>query len=104
MHVRRQHGQEDAQHRSESSDNMEALGMEPDDDWWEQLVHPLQLHHTSQASREVINFSHLDIQGELGGKFGVQQQHGILQETWGESRWEEIVWDRNRRGVTRSHH
>jgi hypothetical protein len=60
VHVRRQHGQEDAQHRSESSDNMEALGMEPDDDWWEQLVHPPQLLCISQASR----------QGGLGGKLG----------------------------------
>jgi hypothetical protein len=28
---------------------------------------------------------------ELGGKLGMQQQQGILQETWGDSRWEEIV-------------
>jgi hypothetical protein len=65
--------------------------MEPDDDRKEQLVHPPQLHCTSQASRELINLPQLDIQGELGGKLGMQQQHGILQETWGESRWEEIV-------------
>jgi hypothetical protein len=55
------------------------------------MIHPLQLHHISQASKEVINLPHLDTQGELGGKLDVQQQHGILQETWGESRWEEIV-------------
>jgi hypothetical protein len=78
VHVRRQHGQEDTQHRSELSDNREALGIEPDDDLWEQLVHPPQLHRVSQASREVINLPHLDIQGELGGKLGVQQQHEIL--------------------------
>jgi hypothetical protein len=58
--------------------------MEADDDLWEQLVHPPQLHCISQASREVINLLHLDIQGEFGGKLGVQQQQEILQETWGE--------------------
>ncbi len=35
VRVRRQHGQEDMQHRSELSDNEEALGMESDDNWWE---------------------------------------------------------------------
>ncbi len=65
--------------------------MEPDDDLWEQLVHPPQLDCISQASREVINLLHLDIQGELGGELGMQQQQGILQKTWGESWWEEIV-------------
>jgi hypothetical protein len=40
---------------------------------------------------EFINLPHVDIQGEHGGKLGVQQQQGTLQETWGESRWEEIV-------------
>ncbi len=34
-HVRRQHGQEDTQQRSEVSDYGEAPGMEPDDDLWE---------------------------------------------------------------------
>jgi hypothetical protein len=29
--------------------------------------------------------------GEVGGKLGVQQQQGILQETSGELRWEKIV-------------
>jgi hypothetical protein len=83
--------QEDMQHSSELSDYREASGMEPDDNWWEGLVHPLQLYCISQASREVINLPQLDIKGELGGKLGMQQQHGTLQETWGESRWEEIV-------------
>jgi hypothetical protein len=31
------------------------------------------------------------IQGEPGGDPGVQQQQGSVQETWGESHWEEIV-------------
>jgi hypothetical protein len=79
--VRRQHRQEDMQQRSEVSDNGKAPGMEPDDDWWEQLVHPPQLHCISQASR----------QGGLGGKLGLQQQQRILQKTWGESRWEKII-------------
>jgi hypothetical protein len=65
--------------------------MEPDDDLWGCLVHPLQLHCISKASLEVINLLHLDIQGELGGKLGVQQQQGILQETWGDSWWEQIM-------------
>ncbi len=54
-------------------------------------MHPMQLDCTFQASREVINLSYLDKQGELGGKLGVQQQQGILQEKWGESQQEEIV-------------
>jgi hypothetical protein len=69
------------QQRSEVSDYGEALGMEPDDDLWECLVHPPQLHPISQASRELINLLHLDILGELGGKLGMQQQQRILQET-----------------------
>jgi hypothetical protein len=48
--------------------------MEPDDDLWEHLVHPPQLNHISQASWDVINLPHSDIQGELWGKLGVQQQ------------------------------
>jgi hypothetical protein len=71
--VRRQHGQEDTQQRSGVSDYGEAPGMEPDDDLWERLVHPPQLHYISQASREGINLVHLDIQRELGGKLGTQQ-------------------------------
>ncbi len=35
VRVRMQPGQEDTQQRSELLDNREALGMEPDDDWWE---------------------------------------------------------------------
>jgi hypothetical protein len=54
-------------------------------------VHPPQLHRTSHASREVVNLPHLDVQWELGGKLGMQQQHGTLQETWEESGWEEMV-------------
>jgi hypothetical protein len=65
--------------------------MEPDDDLWECLVHPLQLHRISHMAQEFINLPHVDIQRELGGKLDVQQQQGILQETWGESRWKEIV-------------
>ncbi len=83
MGVRRQHGQEDMQQRSEVSDNEEAPGMESDEDWWERLVHSLQLYCISQASREVINLPHSDKQGEFGGKLGMQQQNGILQETRG---------------------
>jgi hypothetical protein len=86
VRVRRQHGQKDMQQRSEVSDYREAPGMEPDDDLWECLVHPPQLHHISQASWEDINLLHLDIQGGLGDKLGIQQQQGILQETPGESR------------------
>jgi hypothetical protein len=59
--------------------------MEPDDDLWGCLKHPLQLHCISDIAREFINLAHLDLQGELGGKLGVQQQQGILQETWGDS-------------------
>jgi hypothetical protein len=55
--------------------------MEPEDDLWGYLVHPLQLHCISHVAREFINLLHLDIQGELGGKLIVQQQQGILQET-----------------------
>jgi hypothetical protein len=73
------------QQRSEVSDYGEALGMEPDDDLWEQLVYPLQLCCISQASREGINLPDLDIQGEFGGKLGAQQLHETLQEIWGES-------------------
>ncbi len=91
VRVRRQPGQEDTQQWSEVSDYEEAPGMVPNDDLWERLVHPPQLHFLSQVSREVINLPHLDIQGGLGGELGVQQQHGILQEPWGESWWEEIV-------------
>jgi hypothetical protein len=96
--VRGQHGQEDTQQRSEVSDYGQAPGMEPDDDLWEQLVHPPQLHCISQASREGINLPHLDIQGELRGELGVQQQHGILQEIWGDSQWEGIVCGPRQRG------
>jgi hypothetical protein len=42
-------------------------------------------------AREHTNIPHVDIQGELGGNPGVQQQQGPVQETWGESRWEVIV-------------
>jgi hypothetical protein len=35
VHVRRQHGQEDTQQRSEVSDYGEAPGLEPDGDLWE---------------------------------------------------------------------
>jgi hypothetical protein len=65
--------------------------MEPDDDLWGCLAHPSQLHRISHLSREVIILPHLDIQGEFGGKLGMQQQQRISQETWGDSRWEEIV-------------
>jgi hypothetical protein len=65
--------------------------MEPDDDLWGCLVHPPQLQHISHMAQEHTNLLHVDIQGEFGGNLGVQQQQGILQETWGESRWEEIV-------------
>jgi hypothetical protein len=91
VRVRRQLGQEDTQHRLELSGNREALGMEPDENQWEGLVRPLQLHCISQASREDINLPHVDIQGEPGGELGMQQQHRTLQETRGESWWEEIV-------------
>ncbi len=75
-HVRRQHGQEYTQQESGVNDHWEALGMEPD---------------ISHMEQEYINLPHVDIQGELGGDSGVQQQQGILQETWGESQWEAIV-------------
>ncbi len=89
--VRRQHGQEYTQQRSRVLDYGETPGREPDDDLWGRLVHPLQLDCISQSSWEVINLLHLDIKGEFWGEVGMQQQQGILQETWGESRWEEIV-------------
>jgi hypothetical protein len=89
--VRRQHGQEYTWQKSVVTDHREALGIEPDDDLCECLVHPPQLHCISHIAQEFINPLHVDIQGELGGKLGVQQQQGFLQETWGESRWEEIV-------------
>jgi hypothetical protein len=65
--------------------------MEPDDDLWRCLVHPLQLNRISHIAQEFTNLPHVDIYEELGGKLGMQQQQGILQETWGESRWDEIV-------------
>ncbi len=65
--------------------------MEPDDDLWRCLVHLPQLHCISHIALEFTNLPHVNIQVELGGKLGMQQQQGILQETWGESRWEEIV-------------
>jgi hypothetical protein len=89
--VRRQHGQEYTWQRSGVSDHWEALRMQPDDDQWGCWVHPLQLHHISHIAWEFINIPHLDVQGELGGELGMQQQQGILQETWGDSQWEEIV-------------
>jgi hypothetical protein len=98
-HVRRQHGQEYTWQRSGVSDHGEALGMKPDDDLWGCVVHPLQLHRISHIAWEFINLPSLDIQGELGGKLGVQQQQGILQETWGESWWEEIVHGLRQGGV-----
>jgi hypothetical protein len=45
----------------------------------------------SNMARGHTNLTHVDIQGEPGGDPGVQQQQGSVQETWGESRWEEIV-------------
>jgi hypothetical protein len=65
--------------------------MEPEDDLWGCLVHSPQLHRISHIAWEFTILPHMDIQGELKGKLGVKQQQGILQETWGESRWEEIV-------------
>jgi hypothetical protein len=65
--------------------------MEPDDDLWERLVHPPQLQLISHMAREHTNLPHMDIQEELGGDPGVQQQQGSVQETWVESRWEVIV-------------
>jgi hypothetical protein len=81
VHVRWRHGQEYMQQRSEVSDYREASGMKPNNDLWGCLVHPPQLPCISQSSWEVINLPHLDIQGEFGGKLGMQQQKGILQET-----------------------
>jgi hypothetical protein len=65
--------------------------MEPEYDLWGCLVHPPQLQHISHMARGHTNLTHVDIQGEPGGDPGVQQQQGPVQETWGESRWEEIV-------------
>jgi hypothetical protein len=67
--------------------------MEPDGALWGGLVHPLQLHCISHIAWKFINLPHVDIQGELGlgGGPGMQQQQEILQQTWGESRWEVIV-------------
>jgi hypothetical protein len=48
-------------------------------------------HCKSHIAWEFTNLLHKDIQGELWGNLGVQQQWGILQETLGESWWEEIV-------------
>jgi hypothetical protein len=65
--------------------------MEPDDNLWGCLVRPPQLQHISHMARGHTNLTHVDIQGKPGGDPGVQQQQGSVQETWGESRWEEIV-------------
>ncbi len=54
-------------------------------------MHPAQLHRISNIAWKFINLPHVDIQGELRGKLGVQQQQGILQQTWEESLWEKIV-------------
>ncbi len=89
--VRGQHGQEYTWQESGVNDHGEALGMEPGDDLWGYLVHPPQLQRISHMARKHTNLPPMDIQGELGGNSGVQQQQGILQETWGESRWEVIV-------------
>jgi hypothetical protein len=89
--VRRQHGQEYTRQRSGVTDHGMALGMEPDDDLWRCLVHPPQLHRIPHIAQEFTNLPHVVIHGELRGKLGMQQQQGILQEIWGESRWEEIV-------------
>jgi hypothetical protein len=99
VHVRRQHGQEYMQQGSGVNDHGEALGMEPDDDLWGCWVHPPQLQHMSNMAWEHTNLPQVDIQGELGGHSGVQQQQGILQETWGESRWEVIVHAPRQGGV-----
>jgi hypothetical protein len=92
-HVRGQHGQEYTWQRSGVTDHGETLGMEPDDNLWGCLVHPPQLHRISHIAREFTNLPHMDIQGELGSKLGVQQQQGSVQETWRESQWEDIVRD-----------
>jgi hypothetical protein len=91
------------QQRSGVSDHVEALEMELDDNLWGCLVHPPQLHCISHIAWESTNLLHMDIQGELEGKLGMQQQQGILQETWGESWWEEIVRALRQGKVTRSH-
>jgi hypothetical protein len=91
MRVRRQHGQEYMRQGSRVHDQGLAPEMEPDDDLWGCLVHPPQLQHISHMAREHTNLPHVDIQGELGGDPGVQQQQGPVQETWGESQWEVIV-------------
>jgi hypothetical protein len=65
--------------------------MEPDNDLWGCLVHPPQLQRISHTARGHTNLTHVDIQGEPVGDPGVKQQQGSVQETWGESRWEEIV-------------
>jgi hypothetical protein len=72
--------------------------MEPDEDLRRCLVHPPQLHDKSHIAREFTNLLCMDIQGEPGGNLGMQQQWGILQKTWGESRWEEIVHAPRREG------
>jgi hypothetical protein len=58
---------------------------------WGCLVHSPQLQRISYMAREHTNLLHEDIQGELGGNSGVQQQQGTLQKTWGESRRDLIV-------------
>ncbi len=89
--VRRQHGQEYMQQGSGIHVQGVAPGMEPDDDLCGCLVHPPQLQRISHMARGHTNVTHVDIQGDLGGDPGVQQQQGSVQETWGESPWEEIV-------------
>jgi hypothetical protein len=49
-------------------------------------------YNVSHMAREYTNPPHMDIQGELEGNSGVQQQQGTVLETWGESRWELIVF------------
>jgi hypothetical protein len=66
-------------------------GLEPDDNLWGCLVHPLQLQRISHLAWEHTNLPLVDIQGEPGGNLGVQQQQEIIQEIWGESRWEVIL-------------
>jgi hypothetical protein len=102
--VKRQHGIEYMWQRSGVSDYRVALGMEPDDDLQGYLVHPLQLHCISHVSSwEFINLLHLDIQGDLGSKSGMQEQQRILQETWEDSQWEEMVRSPRQGEVTWSH-
>jgi hypothetical protein len=50
-HVRRQHGQEYTRQGSGVHDHRVAPGMEPDDNLWGCLVHPLQLQHISYGMR-----------------------------------------------------